>query len=418
MRSVLRIIIAVVIVLAGYALIRLLPRPDSGPQSVLEQHTVRRGAIEQLVAGTGELKSVTFAEIVSKLEGTLGQPLVKEGQQVTKDQLLIRITNDEITTTLKLKRAELAGLNETLKENKKPIDERTEIRTANAAYQRLKDEHKRKARDLAFEEDLRAEGDSDLPDEDFEDLKTAVELAKEDADVSKVKYDSKRATAGAELDKAEANVAMAEAEIEKLEEQEAGREVLSPIKGTVLKVMVKPEELAVEPDKEYAKDTPLFFVADLESILVLGRIYQSDAAKLDRKRIDGPDLDEAGPITARVRFIGEGRQLDGTLTYLALRPDESSSGVGQYEVKIEFAAPPENVRDGLQVHFDLIVRSLSDVVVVPVRFVEFQKKKATVRKVGESGPVEVQLGVSDNNFYEVRGGLNEGDVIEWERTSR
>ena len=144
MRSVLRIVIVVVIVTAGYALVRLLPQPDSGPQSVLEQHTVRRGAIDQLVAGTGALKSATATEIVSKIEGKLGQPLVKEGQQVAADQLLMRIANDEIETTLKLKTAELAELNEALEEKSKPINERADIRKAKAAYQRAEEDYKRR----------------------------------------------------------------------------------------------------------------------------------------------------------------------------------------------------------------------------------------------------------------------------------
>lgn len=418
MRFVLRIVIVVIVVVALIVLVKLIPGPDKGPTSVAEQHTVGRGTIEQTVQGTGTLESATAATIVSKVEGKLSEPLVREGDTVDAEQVLMRITNDEIVTTINLKKAEIAKLEERLEEVRKPVEERTDVKKAQAACDRAQNEYERKKRRLDDEE---AKGEaSSLSPRELEELREDVEFAKREAELAKDAYEEvKKAITEADVQEAEEKVAQAKAELEKLEEQADGREVRSPITGTVLKVMIEPEALAVDPDKEYPKDTPLFSVADLESILVRGQIYQSDEAKLDRERIN-PELADAEKIKAKVYLSGLGRRLDGEVTYLSLTPVESSSGVGQFEVKITFPTPPKGVTDGLQVSFDIIVKRIEDVLVVPVRFVELEGPRAYVRRLRGGKPVrtEVRLGLSDNNFYQVLKGLSEGDVIQWERTSR
>jgi multidrug efflux pump subunit AcrA (membrane-fusion protein) len=410
MRVVLRVVIAAAVVVAAVVVIRLLTKPGKGLTSVVEQATVRLGTIEQTVQGTGVLECASTATILSKVEGKLGEPQVKEGDQVGTDQVLITITNDEIVTAVNLKKAEIAKLNEALDELKKPVEERTAVKKAKAAYDQADTDYQRKKRQL---EDEEAKGPaSPLSQRQLEELRQDVELAARSAELAKDAYEeAKKEVSEADVQEGEEKVTQAKAELDKLQEQADGRQVRSPIAGTVLKVMVKPEAIAVEPDKLYPKDTPLVIVADLKSVLVRGCIYQNDGERLDRERI------AARGYKARVHLSGRDRVLDGVLTYLSRTLVESSSGANQFEVKIEFATPPEEVTAGLQVAFDITVERVEHVLVVPVRFVELRGSKAYVRKAGAAEPVEVRLGASDNNFYQVLGGLNEGDVIVWERTA-
>ena len=161
-------------------------------------------------------------------------------------------------------------------------------------------------------------------------------------------------------------------------------------------------------------------MADLDTLLVRGRVYQTDEAKLARDRINDADVPNAERPEARVHLSGLGRSLRGMVTYLSLTPQESSSGVGQFEVKISFATPPKGVTDGLQVSFDIVVGRADNVLVVPVRFVELEGPKAYVQKLVNGKPVrtEVRLGLSDNQHYEVLDGLSEGDVIQWETAAK
>jgi len=417
MKFALRVVIVAVVVVAVLVVALHFLGPDKGPSSVRETYAVGRGTIEQTVQGTGVLECATAATILSKVEGKLSKPLVKEGEAVAEDQLLMRITNDEIVTAVNLKKTEVAKLEETLEEVRKPVEERVDVKKAKAASERAREEYERKQRQLDDEEALGET--SSLSPRELEDLRQDVKFAKNEAELAEDAYEeAKKAITEADVQEAEEKVAQAKAELGRLQEQADGREVRSPIKGTVLKVMIEPEALAVEPDKEYPEETPLFVVADLESMLVRGQIYQSDEAKMDRTLIDDPELTDGERIQARVNLSGLGRTLDGMVSYLALTPEQSSSGVGQFEVKIEFPTPPKGVTSGLQVSFDIIVGRVENALVVPVRFVELQGSKAYVRKVGESKPVEVRLGASDNNFFQVLDGLNEGDEIEWERTSR
>ena len=413
MRFALRvIIIAVVAVAALVVLLRLLPGRDKSPPTVLERHTVGPGTIEQTVQGTGVLECATAAAIVSKVKGKLAEPLVKEGDQVAEGKLLIRITNDEIVTAVNLKKANIAQLEEDLEDMRKAPEDRTDVKKAKAAWDRARTEYQRKQKQLDDEE---AKDPPTLSKRALEELREDVAFAKQDAELAKDAYEeAKKAVSEADVQEAEETVAQAKAELKDLEEQADGREVRSPIKGTVLKVMIEAETLAVDPDKEYAKDTPLFVVADLDSIFVRGHIYQSDGEKLDRERM------EAGDYKAKVDLASLGRRLGGELSYLSRMLVESSSGVRQFEVKITFGTPPKDVTDGLQVSFEIVVNRVENVLVVPVRFVELDGRRAFVQKLRGGKPVrtEVRIGGFDINNYQILGGLSEGDVVQCEPTSK
>jgi HlyD family secretion protein len=419
MRFPLRLVIAVIVVAAVILLAWLVFRRDKGPSSVTETHAVGRGTIEQTVQGTGVLESATSATIVSKVAGRLGEPLVKEGDQVEADQVLMHIDNDEIESLVKLKQAEITKLEERLDEVSKPVEERSDVKKAKAAWDRAKLEYDRKKR--ALDDELALGEATTLSERELADLKEDVDSLERETGLAEDAYEeAKKAITEGDKHEAEENVAQAKLDLEDLQKQADGREVRSPIKGTVLKVEIEPETLAVDPDKEYPEETPLFVVADLGSLFVRGHIYQSDEAKLDRNRINAPGLPESERVKARVQLAGLGRTLDGDVTYLSLTPEESASGVRQFEVKITFPTPPTGVTDGLRVSFDIVVKRVENVVVVPVRFVELDGPRAFVQKLVGGRPVrtQVRLGVSDNDSYQVLEGLREGDVIRWESTGK
>ena len=419
MRTALRILLIVVVVGAAFALYRLLFRKEGGAGTVVTKFVVARGRIEQTVQGTGVFESATSASIASKVAGKYTEPLVKEGRQVEADELLMRITNDEIDTTVNLKQTEVDKLKKHLEDISKPVDERSEVKKAKAVLDRAQSDYDKLKRKLDDEE--AKGGSSSLSPRELEELRQDVEFAQRDVELAKDAYDdAKESVTDADIREAQEKVTEAETELKRLREEADGREVRSPIKGTVLKVLVEPKALAVEPNKEYPKDTALFVVADLTSLFVRGAVYQSDAALLDRDRINNPDVPEADRVKGRVQLANQGRVLEGSVTYLSLTPTESASGVRQFEVKITFPAPPQGVTDGLQVSFDIVVERLDNVLVVPVKYVELVGPKAFVQKLEGGKPVrtEVRLGVSDNNFYQVLDGLSEGDVIQWETASK
>jgi multidrug efflux pump subunit AcrA (membrane-fusion protein) len=418
MKFVLRVLFVAAVAAVLFLIYRFLIGPGGGPTGVYVEHTVRRGTVEQTVQGTGVFESATSAAITSKVAGRYSAPLVKEGQHVEADQLLMQIANDEIESLVTLKSVEITKLEDDLEELRKAPEERTDVKKAKAAFDRAQNDYEKLERKLDDEDEKIKKGTTTMSPRELEDLRRDVEFTKRDAELAKDAYDEAlEAVTDADVQQAEEKLAQAKLELKRLQDEAGGREVCSPIAGTVLSVAVEPEALAVDPDKEYPKDTPLFVVADLTSLLVRGRIYQGDGAKLTRARIDDPDLPEAQRIKARVQA---GQTLEGYLTNLSRTPQESASGARQYEVKISFPTPPQGVTDGLQVSFDIITARVAGVLVVPVRCIELEGDRAYVRKLVGGKPVRtpVQVGPSDNNNYEVRAGLSEGDVVVWERANR
>jgi len=83
---------------------------------------------------------------------------------------------------------------------------------------------------------------------------------------------------------------------------------------------------------------------------------------------------------------------------------------------LDFQTPPADVNEGLTVDFRIIVGKKSNVLGVPVEYVEVKEGRHWVKRVegGKVTRIPVQVGVSSDSLYEVTRGLKEGDVVRWD----
>jgi HlyD family secretion protein len=174
--------------------------------------------------------------------------------------------------------------------------------------------------------------------------------------------------------------------------------VPAELKGTVLKSFIKSSEIRLDPDKVYPAATPLFVLGDLSSLIVQGTILESDREKIKEGDPASVHLGRQGTFAAKV-------------TNLSLIPSEG----GRYDVRLDFDKPPSGANEGLTVDFRIVVQKKSNVLAVPVEYVEAEAGRHWVQRVEEESVtrVPVQVGISSDSFYEVTAGLKEGDVIRW-----
>jgi multidrug efflux pump subunit AcrA (membrane-fusion protein) len=170
------------------------------------------------------------------------------------------------------------------------------------------------------------------------------------------------------------------------------------LKGTVLKSFVKSSEIRLDPDKVYPAATPLFVVGDLSTLIVQGTILESDREKIKEGDAAFVHVGRQGTFAAKV-------------TNLSLIPSEG----GRYDVRLDFDKPPSGVNEGLTVDFRIVIQKKSNVLAVPVEYVEAEAGRHWVQRVEKESVtrVPVQVGISSDSFYEVTAGLKEGDVIRW-----
>lgn len=321
------------------------------PESVAPTYyKVKRMDIEQSVYGSGVLRCSRRAEIASRAAGKIRVEsiLVKEGDAVSSSQVICKITNEDLQKELR--------------------ETQTKFEIAQFHYNDSEEEYQNKKRHY----------------EEFGES-SEKELKRLEVEIQNKKL---------ELEKAQEAV-------DTLKEKVGYLTVTSPLSGTVLKSHLKPDDLGIDPDKEYSEGTPLFVVGDLSSLAVYGTILESDRTKVGQGD------------TVMVR---RGRkEFPAKVTRLSLIPSMSSEG-GRYEIQLAFENPPSGINEGRAVNFRIIVEKKSKVLAVPIEYVEVEGERHWVKLVAREkvARVPIEVGISSESFYEVTRGLKEEDTIRWD----
>lgn len=400
-------VIAVVAVLAlVFVVIKYINLDEDSGKEITKMTTIKSGKIQKIVRGTGLLKSAERAVIVSKVKGTIEEITVKEGQDVQKDQVLARLKNDEIDNDIKVQEGAVEKLKEIRDELKKDDEEdMTEVMAAKVAWEQALSEYETKKNEQDSEERKMEEGDELPPkysEKQWEKLKKEVEILGKKEELAKRKYEDAKPTE-AEIREAEGRYDKAIHELSELKEMAEGREITSRRKGTVLKVFIDEETRKNDPKKEYEPGTQFFLVADLTTMEVQGTLFESDIDKI--------------MVEQRVKVVLKPHPKtyqNGRITWIS-GIGKTGTDQGRWDIKIGFNQPPKDVKEGIRVNFEIIVYSSDkQYPLLPVEFVHKDKNGGhfvIVRKNDRDTKREVTLDDSDDNYYEVRKGLKEGEVV-------
>lgn len=177
----------------------------------------------------------------------------------------------------------------------------------------------------------------------------------------------------------------------------AGVPVVSPVKGTLLRVLQ-------ESDRVVAAGTPLFEIGDLGDIEVVAELLSSDALRVSPgsvMRISG-----LGPAEVRARV----RRVEP-----AAFTKVSALGVEEQRVVVvgDFVEPPAGTGDGYRVEVRVVVWESANALIVPgsALFREGAAWRAFVIDKGRAAARTVDVGHRTSTEVEVRGGLEEGERV-------
>lgn len=110
------------------------------------------------------------------------------------------------------------------------------------------------------------------------------------------------------------------------------------------------------------------------------------------------------------RYVGE-------VSKIAVLPDAQSrytnANLKVYAAEIVVQDDLPNVKPGVSARAEIIITNLEDVLTVPIQCVTTVKGKQVcyVKALGSPKPVEVEIGLFNNNFIEIKSGLNSGDRV-------
>ena len=353
-----------------------------------------RTTIMETVTGSGKIQPEKEVKISSDVSGEIIALPVKEGMQVKKGDLLVKINPDLYQSGLK--RAKAAVQNA-----------RANLSQAEARLISAEQDYKRNKQ--LFDKGIISKADFDKAETNY-----------------KVALANKKA--------AEFSVNSAMATLNEAQDNLSRTTIYAPISGTISKLNVEPGERVV--GTKQMTGTEIMRIANLNNMEAVVDINENDIVKI--KVGDSAKID----VDA---YLNE--QFKGIITEIANSADNkvgSGDQITNFKVKIRILedsykhllkGKPENYspfRPGMTASSDIITNVKKDVIAVPIsavsvrsdtigskKYSKNEKPAAKTNKfevvfINNNGKAElkvVKTGIQDDNNIEIIDGINEGDEI-------
>ncbi|MGE5435639.1 MAG: efflux RND transporter periplasmic adaptor subunit [Syntrophothermus sp.] len=386
------IISGIAVVLVALILIALFGGSKDEVIAVQTEKVQKRN-ITQTVSATGKINSEFQVIITPEVTGEIVSLPVKEGQKVTKGNLLIKIKGDIYVAQRERAEANLKSAQSSLAMRKAELDRIT------LDYKRVQELHNKK---LASDAEL---------------------------ETSKSNYLSTQAG----YEGAEANVLQMRASLKEITEQIYKTTINAPMDGTVSGLNVELGERIL--GSGFSQGTNLMTVADLNNMEATVEVDENDVV-----------LVSIGD-TAKIKIDAFGdKEFIGVVTEIGNAAKEEGLGtqeqVVNFNVKIKLLHPDSGLRPGMSCTAEIQTETKNDVVSVPIMSVTargneapqggnpgeegeggnqpvVQKKNGNdkpkeivfVLQNGKAKKREVKTGLSDDNFIEIIDGLKVNDVV-------
>ncbi len=350
---------------------------------------VQKRNITQTVAATGSINPEFKVLITPEVTGEIVLLPVKEGDRVKKGDLLIKIKADIYVAQRERNEASLQSAKSTLQMRKAELDK------IESDYNRVKELHSKK---LASDSELEAAKSN------FLSMQAAYEGAK-------------------------ANVMQSEAQLRESIEQINKTAIYSPMDGTISQLNVELGERVL--GSGFSQGTNIMTVSDLSNMEASVEVDENDVVLISIGDTTRIKVDAFGDR----EFIGIVTQIGNSAQTSGLGTQEL---VVNFEVRIKLINPDEGLRPGMSCNANIETETVENVLSVPIQSVtarggdmnmggEGEDEEAPVveKKNGNSGPkevvflvennkakmVEVKTGLSDDNFIQIKEGLETDQTV-------
>jgi HlyD family secretion protein len=433
--------------------------------------TVERGSFESRVQLVGHLEAARSTTVCSEVKGDAGKIiyLIENGAHVDKGDVLVRLDptpfedeSIECSSEVEGCKANIAALGQALEWEKNQAER--EVSTAQYEFevskmelekiekgdgplelaqlqnemQKAKDDFSEKSSYLDDLEMLEKEGFSN-PSEvaqarrkineaketyeiaerklnTFEKylLPTRVEMARakverSESELEQIKKSAaiRIAKAAAELNRAEQELNTAEAALAEANLQLSKTIIRAPIPGLAVlrEVYIQGDRRKIQVGDTVWRNQPLVYLPDISEMAVSAEVREVDLHKL-QKDMRADVLVDAYPKT---RFRG----VVQSIGVLAERRTTVKSPEKYFQVTVALQGYDERLRPGMTSQVDILSGKATNALIVPLNAIfEAEGRKCCYVAVKSGYEMrEVQLGVQNEDFAEIKEGLVEGEEI-------
>lgn len=358
----------------------------------VQTELAQRKTITQVVSATGKINPVFLVKITAEATGEIVSLLVREGDKVSRGQLLLRIKPDIYEAQKTSADARLAQTRANLSSTKALLDK------VEADYKRVQG---------LFQKGLAS--DSEL------------EAAKSSYLQTNANYESQKSS-----------VAQSEASLKEAVENLNKTYVYAPMNGTVSVLDVELNERVIG---SVFQGTPLLTVADLSQMEATVDVDENDVVLVSVGDTSKIKVDAFGDK----EFKGIVTQIGNSAKTTGLGTQDQ---VVNFEVKIKLIDPGNQIRPGMSCDADIETETKANVLAVPIQSVtarlpesekapegnneeegEAQPQKPKngkenkpkevvfVVNEGKAKMIEVKTGISDDTYIEIIEGLKGDEEV-------
>jgi HlyD family secretion protein len=431
-----------VVLVAALGLLGFVKYKNRGIVAV-QTSPVLRQDITSIVTASGEIKPRNYINIGASAQGELVAILVKEGDKVSKGQLLARLENTQPQADLEAQRAAVSSADadagaaeagvkaaeETLRSQAATIDRsKSDLVKAKQDYERYEGLYKER---LVAQQEVEARRAA----------LTSAEASLREAEARLAQSRAQREQAAAQLAASQKRGAQARAGLERFSDILRKRNVYAPLDGVVTNLPVRVGETVV-PGIQNSPASTIMTIADMSLITAEVKVDEADivSVMLDQTAAVTIDAVPDQIFTGRVIEIGNTAIVRST-GVAASQSAISGQEAKDFKVVVALDHPPGYIRPGLSCTAKVTTATRQQALTIPVQALTVRERRDLEPHPTESNGVqastdpladkklqervqgvfvvsgdhatfhEVKTGISGSTDIEVLDGLQEKDQI-------
>lgn len=363
------IFLVVIIVWAGQNLLK-----DSNSQETQQESitaTAERGTIAQTVSASGQIESANYLAVTTSVNGIVKEVFVKEGDAVTKGQKIMEITlnSDGEESLASAWAAYLSAKNglESAKDHLSSLE--SALINAKEAFQDEKESNSYQSHDE----------------------RTRYTLAENTVETAQSNYDN-------QLNEiSQKQVALNKAW---LTYQAQSPTIVAPGSGTIANIVVV-EGMDITNSLSERTSSTVASIKNEGTPIATLNITEVDINKV-----------KVGQKVKLTLNSNSDKVFMGTVVGID-KIGTASSGVSNYPVIVKFDEPTDLVLPNMGVDAEIVIQEKADALYVPSSAINSIQGSTIVNVVegNISRPVEVEIGISTNDYTEIISGVEEGTVV-------
>ena len=350
--------------------------------------TVQRGQLNISVRGTGVLAPKDIRWIATHVSGRVERIFKKAGAKVTKDEVLLELSNPQLTQQLIEAKWELQALAAQTQARKVSLE--SELLDQEIAVISQKLNHERALLTLEAQKKLLSQGIVAISKIDYEEVKINVSQFQQLWELEQSRLQKRRENLAAQLEAGEATLNRMRKRVERIQSQVDSLKVRATMDSIV-------QEMPMELGQQVGAGSNLAMLARSDRFIAELRIPE--------KQIKDVAVGQNVTLDTRISKI------DG----LVQRVDPAVTN-GSVQVDIELLGPlPKEVRPELTVDGVIEIATLENTLFVKRPMYANSFSQSSVYLIDEQGTQASQhpltFGHMSSQFIQIQSGLKEGDSI-------